>query len=160
MRAFLDDFSVFGKAMDHLNQLRLCFERCRMARLSLNPAKCAFAVKRGILLRHIISKEGMQIDLRKVAAIQKAKPLANLKELSSIGQIKWHNIFLKYISHVCAPITKLIKKDVKYVWTKEQGKAFRLLKKMLQVAPIMWPLDWGLPFHVFGDTFDIAMEQC
>ena len=54
-----DDFSVFGKAMDHLNQLRLCFEKCRMARLSLNPGKCAFAVKRGILLGHIISEEGM-----------------------------------------------------------------------------------------------------
>ena len=68
MRVFKDDFSVFGKVVDHLNQLKLCFERCRMARLSLNPAKCAFAVKRGILLGHIISEEGMQVDPRKVVA--------------------------------------------------------------------------------------------
>lgn len=93
----------------------------------------------------------MQVYPRKVAAIQKAKAPANLKELSRfVGQIKWHNIFLKYLSHVCVPLTKLIKKDVKCVWTEEQEKAFKLLKKMLQVAPIMQPPDWSLPFHVCG----------
>ena len=45
MRVFLDDFSVFGNKSEHLGHLRLCFERCRLSRLSLNPAKCAFAVE-------------------------------------------------------------------------------------------------------------------
>ena len=72
-----------------------------------------------------------------MAAIQKAKAPVNLKELSRfIRQIKWHNRFLKYLSHVCVPLTKLNKKEVKYVWTEEHEKAFRLLKKMLQVAPV------------------------
>lgn len=147
--------------MDHLNQLRLCFKRCRMARLSLNPTKCAFAIKRGILLGHIISKEGMQVDPRKVATNQKAKAPANLKELSIfVGQIKWHNRFLKYLSHVCVPLTKLNKKEVKYVWIEEQEKAFRLLKKMLQVAPIMQSPDWSLPFHVFVDASYVAGGSC
>lgn len=65
----------------------------------------------------------MQVYPRKVAAIQKAKAPANLKELSRfVGQIKWHNIFLKYLSHVCVPLTKLIKKDVKCVWTEDRKK--------------------------------------
>ena len=82
-----------------------------MARLSLNPAKCAFAFKRGVLLGHIISEEGMQVDPRKVEAIQKAKPPANLKELARfICHIKWHNRFLRYLSHVYAPLAKLTKR--------------------------------------------------
>ena len=46
---------------------------------------------------------------------------------------------------------------MKYVWTEEQERAFKLLKKMLQVAPIMQPPDWSLPFHVFGDASDIVV---
>ena len=72
MRVFMDDFSVFGKKDEHLNHLRLCLERCRMFRMSLNPFKCAIAVKRGVLLGHVISEEGMAIDSRKIEAIQKA----------------------------------------------------------------------------------------
>ena len=55
----------------------------------------------------------MQVDPRKVEVIQKANPPRNLKELGRfIGQIKWHNRFLRYLSHVYAPLSKLTKKDV------------------------------------------------
>ena len=120
MRVSLDDFSVFGDRTEHLVHLRMCFEKCRQAKLGLNPAKCAFAVRRGVLLGHIISEEGMQVDPGKVEAIEKAKPPTNLKELGRfIGQIKWHNIFLRYLSHIYAPLAQLTKKNAKYVWTEE-----------------------------------------
>ena len=126
MRVFLDDFSVFGRMSEHLLHLRLCFQRCRMSRLSLNPAKCAFAMRRGVLLGHIISEEGMQVDPRKVEVIQNAKPPSNLKELARfIEHIKWHNRFLRYLSHVYVPLVKLTKKGAKFVWLEEHQKAFR-----------------------------------
>ena len=132
MRVFLDDFSVFGKMSEHITHLKLCFEQCRLFRLSLNPAKCAFAVRSGILLGNVISEEGMQVDHRKIEAIKSAKAPANLKELMRfVGQIKWHNRYLPYLSHICAPLTKLTKKGVKYEWTEEQERAFSILKKML-----------------------------
>ena len=155
IRVFLDYFGVFGKMLDHLNHLRMCFERCIMARLSLNPAKCAFercmmarlslnpskcafVMRRGVLLGHIIFEEGMQIDPAKAEAIEKAKPPTNLKELGRfIGQVKWHNRYLRYLSHVYVPLSRLTQKDAKCEWTKEHQRAFKILKKMLQVAPIM-----------------------
>ena len=158
MRVFLDDFSVFGNRVEHLDHLRQCFEKCRQARLSLNPAKCAFAMKRGVLLGHIISEEGMQFDPRKVEAIEKAKPPTNLKVLGKfIGQIKSHNRFLRYLSHIYVPLSQLTKKDAKFIWNKERQKAFRVLKKMLQIAPILQPPDWSLPFHIFVDASDMAV---
>ena len=42
MQVFLDDFVVYSKKVDHFEHLRLCLERFRQGRLSLNPAKCAF----------------------------------------------------------------------------------------------------------------------
>ena len=81
MKVFVDDFSVAGERAKHLFQLRLCLQRCRDTRLKLNPAKFAFAIKSGILLGHIVSKEGLSIDPDKVKAIQEMKPPGNPKEL-------------------------------------------------------------------------------
>ena len=50
-----------------------------MAGLALNPAKCAFAVSKGILLGQIISKNGMQVDEKKVAIIGDAPVPKNTK---------------------------------------------------------------------------------
>lgn len=156
MRVFLDDFSVFGKISEHITHLKLCFEQCRLFILSLNPAKCAFAIRSGILLGNVISKEGMQVDPRKVEAIKSAKAPVNLKELMRfVGQIKWHN--LPYLSHICAPLTKLTKKGAKFEWTEQQDRAFAILKKMLQISPIMQPPDWTLSFHIFVDASDILV---
>jgi hypothetical protein len=57
MQVFLDDFAVFGTHKMHLQHVELCLRKCREARLSLNPAKCAFAVTSGRLLGHIVSKD-------------------------------------------------------------------------------------------------------
>ena len=43
MQVFLDDFAVYSKKGEHLDHLRLCLERCRGYRLSLNLVKCVFA---------------------------------------------------------------------------------------------------------------------
>ena len=172
MRVFLDDFSVFGNRTQHLVHLRLCFEKCRQARLSLNPAKCAFAVRRGVLLGHIISEEGMQVDPRKVEAIEKAKPPANLKELGRfIGQIKWHNRFLRYLSHIYAPLAQLTKKDAKYVWTEEHQKVLPLtLRKRLRrkrlvcllQKPLLLPLNLQMLCRIQNGhlVYNAVMTHC
>ena len=74
MKVFLDDFSVFGSEAEHLTHPRLCLEKCREARLSLNFEKCAFAISKGILLGHVVSTEGLDIDRNKVDAIHPQEP--------------------------------------------------------------------------------------
>ena len=110
MKVFVDDFSVGGDRAKHLFHLRLCLQRCRDTRLKLNPAKCAFAVKSGILLGHIVSKEGLSIDPDKVKAIQEMKPPGNSKEMERfMGKVKWHTRFVKYLAHKACPLCQLDK---------------------------------------------------
>ena len=111
MRVFVDDFSVFGKQAEHLHQLMLCLEKCRQSKLKLNPAKCAFGVTSGVLLGHIVSKDGLAVDPRKVEVIRKLRTPSNIKELSRfLGQIKWHTRFMRYLSHIAYPLYALTKK--------------------------------------------------
>ena len=55
MQVFLDDVAVYGQQLEHLAQLCLYLDRCRQARLSLNPAKSVNLVTSGNLLSHIIN---------------------------------------------------------------------------------------------------------
>ena len=45
--------------------------KCRRFGISLNPTKIIFTVNSGKLLGHIISKDGIKIDPKRVNAIQK-----------------------------------------------------------------------------------------
>ena len=105
MQVFLDDFRVYGMQNEHLRHLRLCLERCRAARLSLNPANCAFGVANGVLLGHIVSREGISVDPRKIKAIIEAPTPKNAKSLSHfLDQIRWHNWMLRYLADFVTPL--------------------------------------------------------
>jgi hypothetical protein len=82
LQVFLDDFALFENRKMHLQHVEMCLQKCRAARLSLNPAKCAFAVTSRMLLGHIVSKDGIAMDLDKVKAILEAPAPHNAKALS------------------------------------------------------------------------------
>ena len=88
MRIFLDDLSVFGAQREHLSHLRLCFLKCQEVHFSLNPLKCAFAVRSGRLLGTVISADGILVDPDKVAAIMQAPaPTTPRQCLRFLGQV-------------------------------------------------------------------------
>ena len=105
MQVFLDDFAVYGMHKDHLHHLRLCLERCRATRLSLNPAKCAFEVTSGALLEHIVSKEDIVVDPGKIYAFIKSPAPKNAKALGRfLGQLCWHNRMLRHLAEFTTPL--------------------------------------------------------
>ena len=64
----MDDFSVFGDSFDQcLHHLTLVLQRCVKKNLVLNWEKCHFMVKQGIVLGHIISSKGIEVDKAKVS---------------------------------------------------------------------------------------------
>ena len=70
MEVFMDDFSVFGSSFDNcLANLQKVLTRCEEKNLVLNWEKCYFIVTQGIVLGHIISVKGIQVDKAKVNLI-------------------------------------------------------------------------------------------
>jgi hypothetical protein len=69
---YLDDITVYSTSdKQHLEHLKRVFQKCRKFSISLNPKKSRFAVEKGKLLGHIISKEGIKIDPSRVEGILK-----------------------------------------------------------------------------------------
>jgi hypothetical protein len=54
MKIFLDDFIVYSDMDNHLQKLKLCFQKCREYGISLNLKKCTFMVFSEMILLKIM----------------------------------------------------------------------------------------------------------
>ncbi|RVW19396.1 Retrovirus-related Pol polyprotein from transposon 17.6 [Vitis vinifera] len=82
MEVFMDDITVYGSTFEEcLVNLETVLHRCIKKDLVLNWEKCHFMVRQGIVLGHIISERGIEVDKAKVELIAKlpsSKPLCEL----------------------------------------------------------------------------------
>lgn len=70
--AFLDDISIYSRnEEEHLVHLQIVLQRLREHKLYGKLSKCAFFEEKIHYLGHIISKEGIAVDLDKIKAIVK-----------------------------------------------------------------------------------------
>jgi hypothetical protein len=71
MEVFMDDFSVCGSSFETcLANLEKVLERCVKVNLVLNWEKCHFMVKEGIVLGHVVSERGIEVDKAKTEVIE------------------------------------------------------------------------------------------
>ena len=83
MQVFVDDWTVYTLIKDHLENLRLMLERCRQHQIALNSKKCIFCAPFGILLGHIVCKQGLLVDPVQIVLILSLLPPTNMKMLST-----------------------------------------------------------------------------
>ena len=76
----MDDITVYGGSFEEcLINLETVLHRCIEKNLVLNWKKCHFMVNRGIVLGHIISYKGIEVDMAKIELISKLPFPMNVK---------------------------------------------------------------------------------
>ena len=71
LEVFMDDLSVYEDTYEScLEHLEHILERCEESHLVLNWEKCHFMVTQGIVLGHIVSSKGIEVNKVKVKLIQ------------------------------------------------------------------------------------------
>nr|GFB91224.1 reverse transcriptase domain-containing protein [Tanacetum cinerariifolium] len=159
MEVFKDDFSVFensfGTCLSYLDKM---LKRCEDTNLCINWEKSHFMVKEGIVLGHKISRNGIKVDKAKVDVIAKLPHLTTVKGIQSfLGHASFYRRFIQDFSKIARPMTRLLEKDTPFIFSKECIEAFQSLKKKLTEAPILFALDWDLPFELTCDASDFAI---
>ena len=72
---FIDDILVYSKdAQEHEKHMRIVLETLREKRLYAKLSKCDFWLKKVSFLYHIVSAEGIRVDLTKIEAVVNWKP--------------------------------------------------------------------------------------
>ena len=159
LEIFMDDFSVFGDSYKGcLENLRKVLERCQEKNLVLNWEKCYFMVTQGIVLGHIVSKNGIEVDKAKVELISNLPTPKCVRDIRSfLGHAGFYRRFIKDFSAIARPLCNLLAKDVPFAWSQACEAAFDKLKTMLASPPIMQSPNWNLPFEIMCDASDYAI---
>ena len=118
MEVFMDDFIVYGKDfITCLKNLTTMLHRCSKQNLILNWEKCHFLATEGIVLGHLVSARGIEVDREKVDVIAKLPPPENVKGIQSfLGHAGFYRRFIKDFSLIAKPLTRLLNQDVKFVF--------------------------------------------
>jgi hypothetical protein len=115
-------------------------------------------VKQGIVLGHVISERGIEVDKAKVEAVEKISPPKDIKSLRSfLGHAGFYRRFIKDFSKITKSLTNLLQKDVPFDFNERCLAAFQTLKRALITAPIIQPPDWSQPFEIMCDASDYAV---
>ena len=95
-------------------------------------------VNHGIVLGHIISNKGIEVDKAKIELISKLPSPTNVKTVRQfLGHAGFYRRFIKDFSKIAKPLYKLLEKDAKFVWDEDFQKRFKELKAHLTTALIV-----------------------
>ncbi|KAM2154965.1 hypothetical protein ACFX1Q_046718 [Malus domestica] len=159
IEVFMDDFSVFGDSFDGcLENLTLILKRCMETNLVLNWEKCHFMVKQGIVLGHIISENGIEVDKSKIDLVRHLPSPTSVREVRSfLGHAGFYRRFIKDFSKIAQPLCRLLQKEVAFEFNKECTASLNQLKELLTTTPIIVPPDWSLSFELMCDASNYAL---
>nr|GEV77950.1 reverse transcriptase domain-containing protein [Tanacetum cinerariifolium] len=124
--------------------------------------KSHFMVKEGIVLGHKISKNRIEVDKAKVDVITKLPHPTTIKGIRSfLGHAGFYQRFIQDFSKIARLMTRILKKDTLFFFSKECIEAFQTLKRKLTEELILVALDWDLPFELMFDesVFAIGMSS-
>ena len=136
---FIDDILVYSKDQEsHDTHLRVVLETLRKEQLYVKLSKCEFWLNEVSFLGHIVSKERIRVDPKKIEIVVEWKPPRNVTEVRSfLGLTGYYRGFVKGFSMTAAPMTRLLQKYVKYEWSEKCQRSFDKLKTFLTEAPVL-----------------------
>ena len=106
-----------------------------------------------MFLEYVISAKGIQVDPKKIEAIMEWKQPKNVVEIRSfLGIAVYYRRFVEGFSSIAAPLTKLMRKDIPFIWSEAQQESFEKLKSVLTQASILIQPESGKPYTVYSDA--------
>lgn len=101
MEICFNDWTVYNLLKEYVKWLHLMLEYYKQIQLELNIKKCISTTPIGILLWHVVCKEGIKIDLAKIKVIPYLKPPINPKQVRSfLGPIEYYREFIIHYSNI------------------------------------------------------------
>ena len=151
---FIDDILVYSKDReDHDTHLQVMLETLKKEQLYEKLSKCEFWFREVSFLGHIISKEGIRVDPKKIKVIFEWKPLRNVTEVRSfLGLAGYYRRFVEGFSMTATPMTRLLQKNVRFEWSEKCQASFKKLKEFLTEALVLIQPTYGKEYVIFSDA--------
>ena len=118
---FIDDILVYSRSRDeHEQHLRIVLQTLRGQRDYAKFSKCEFWLESVAFLGHVVSKDDIMVDPAKIEAIRDwASPTSVTEIRIFVGLAVYYRRFVERFSSTTAPLTRLTRRDVPFVWSEE-----------------------------------------
>ena len=155
---YIDDVVIFSNNWsDHIRQIKRFFRIMREAKLTINLMKSEFGKATVKYLGHIVGQGQVRPLDAKIQTIVKYPIPTSRKELARfLGMAGYYRNFCLNFSDIAAPLTNLLSKKVKFVWTDDCQMAFDKVKLLLQKSPVLKSPDYEKPFKLIIDSSDVG----
>ena len=107
---FIDDILIYScDESEHAEHLRTVLQTLRDKQLYAKFSKSEFWLRQFGFLRHIMSGDGIRVDLSKISAIIEWKLSRNVSEIRNfLGLAGYYRRFIKGFSIIATPMTRLL----------------------------------------------------
>ena len=97
LKVFMDDLTMHGNSFDDcLDNLEKKFKRCVEKEIVLNWKKCHYMVTSGIVLGHVVSVKGIEIDKAQIEVISKLPQPKKFRDVRSfLGHAGFIEVYKK-----------------------------------------------------------------
>lgn len=151
---YIDDIIIASKSFDeHLNKLKIVFDRLNKHKLKLKPSKCKFLLKSVTYLGYHVSNGIVQPDPSNLNVVKNfAIPSTKKNVRQFLGLTGFYRRFIQNYAEKSLPLTNLLKNESKFVWSAEAQSAFDTLKSELLKEPILILPDFNKSFSLCTDA--------
>ncbi|XP_070045093.1 uncharacterized protein [Nicotiana tomentosiformis] len=109
-------------------------------------------------LGHVVSSEGINVDPKKIEAVQSCpRPSSAIEIWSFLGLARYYRHFVEGLSSIAAPLTRLNQKGAPFRWSDECEKIFQKLKTALATAPVVVLPSTSGSYTVYCDACTIGI---
>ncbi|KAJ1132224.1 hypothetical protein NDU88_010551 [Pleurodeles waltl] len=156
---YIDDILIYSKnSEEHTQHVCAVLSKLKENHLFAKLEKCTFNVNKVDFLGYCLSPQGITMDVKKISAIADWPEPSSVKDIQKfLGFANFYRRFIAHFADIAAPITTLLRKGQRFLWTDEAAHAFQLLKQKFTSAPILKHPDPDLPFFVEADASQVAL---
>jgi len=151
VQACVDDMVVTSlEKSRHVTDLEELFVTIARYKLKLNLEKCIFRVEAGKSLGFLLLERGIEANPDKCAAILAMRSLATVKEVQQLtGRMVALSRFIFASGEKGHPYFQCLKRNNRFVWTKECEEAFLKLKEYLASLPVLCKPQVATPLRLY-----------
>jgi hypothetical protein len=150
---FFDDILIYSKTWTyHLAHVDRVLHLLSQHQLFLKQFKCAFDASEVEYLGHLVGKDGVRVDPKKIEAMQDWPQPKTLKILRGfLGLTGYYRKFVKNFGKIATPLTALLKKN-SFTWTPTTAQAFQTLKMVMCTTLVLALPDFTKTFVLECDA--------
>ena len=156
--AFVDDVLVGTETEEgHDEIVEEVLKRLEENDLYVKPEKCMWKVRKVLFLGVVMGEGKVEMKKEKVGGVLKWPTPECVRDIRKfLGLANYYRRFGKDFAKVALPMNRLTRKDEKWRWGEEQEKAFKQLKEIFTMRPVLAMPNLDKEFRVEADASNFA----